>query len=237
MEKVIHRAETRGYADHGWLKTHHTFSFADYYDSRRMHFGALRVLNDDEVAPGEGFGTHPHDNMEIVSIPLSGALRHGDSMGNMQTLKPGEVQVMTAGTGLMHSEYNASDTEPVKFLQIWVLTDSRGHTPRYAQYELAPEHRNALRVIVAPEGCGSEHVGWIHQTAWFYTLGLDRDHVVNYRMNIHGHGAYLFVLEGRIEAAGEELGPRDGMGLWEVDEFLIRGTDRAELLIIEVPMI
>lgn len=142
MKKTIHRAATRGYADHGWLRTHHTFSFAGYYDPGRIHFGALRVLNDDTVAPGEGFGTHPHENMEIVSLVLSGALRHGDSMGNMQLLKPGELQVMTAGTGITHSEMNASREEPVKFLQIWVITDAEGHTPRYNQIELAPAKRN-----------------------------------------------------------------------------------------------
>ena len=150
MKKTIHRAATRGYADHGWLRTHHTFSFAGYYDPERIHFGALRVLNDDTVAPGEGFGTHPHDNMEIVSLVLSGALKHGDSMGNMQVLKPGELQVMTAGTGITHSEMNASREEPAKFLQIWVITDAEGHTPRYNQIELAPAKRNEFRLIVAP---------------------------------------------------------------------------------------
>lgn len=236
MKKTIHRADSRGYADHGWLRTHHTFSFAGYYDPRRMHFGALRVLNDDEVAPGEGFGAHPHDNMEIVTIPLCGMLKHGDSMGNIQTLSPGEIQVMTAGTGLMHSEYNASKTEVVKFLQIWVLTDAAGYTPRYEQVRLAPARRNVVRVIVAPEGHGSEHVGWIHQDAWFSTLELDRERETEYRLNTHGHGVYLFVLEGRIEAEGEELGPRDGMGIQDVDGFRIRGIERADLLLIELPM-
>ena len=202
MNKTIHRAESRGYADHGWLQTHHTFSFANYYDPRRVHFGALRVLNDDTVAPGEGFGTHPHDNMEIVSIALEGALRHGDSMGNMKVLRPGEIQVMSAGTGITHSEMNASETEPVKFLQIWVLTDAQDHTPRYNQVELAPAKRNVPHVIVAPEG----------------------------------RGAYVFVIEGSVEAAGEELGPRDGMGITGADEFPIKGGTDAKVLIIEVPM-
>ena len=204
MNKTIHRAESRGYADHGWLQTHHTFSFANYYDPRRVHFGALRVLNDDTVAPGEGFGTHPHDNMEIVSIALEGALRHGDSMGNMKVLRPGEIQVMSAGTGITHSEMNASETEPVKFLQIWVLTDAQDHTPRYNQVELAPAKRNVPHVIVAPEGRGGE--------------------------------AYVFVIEGSVEAAGEELGPRDGMGITGADEFPIKGETDAKVLIIEVPM-
>ena len=237
MNKTIHRAESRGYADHGWLQTHHTFSFANYYDPSRIHFGALRVLNDDTVAPGEGFGTHPHDNMEIVSIALEGALRHGDSMGNMKVLRPGEIQVMSAGTGITHSEMNASGTDSVKFLQIWVLTDAQNHTPRYNQVELAPAGRNALRVIVAPEGHGSEHVGWVHQDAWFSTLDLDKAHETEYRMHKHGHGAYVFVIEGRVEVAGEELGPRDGMGISDADGFLIKGESDARVLIIEVPMV
>lgn len=237
MKKVLHRAGTRGYADHGWLKTHHTFSFAGYYDPQRVHFGALRVLNDDTVAPGEGFGTHPHDNMEIVSLVLEGALKHGDSMGHMQVLKPGELQVMTAGTGITHSEMNASRDEPVKFLQIWVITDADGHTPRYNQIELAPARRNELRLIVAPEGRGGEHVGWIHQSAWFYTLDLDAGRDAEYRMNLHGDGAYVFVIGGTAEVDGVELGPRDGMGLWEADEFRIKASDDAKLLIIEVPML
>lgn len=236
MNKTIHRAETRGHANHGWLDTHHTFSFAGYYDPQRVHFGALRVLNDDTVAPGEGFGTHPHDNMEIVSIALEGALRHGDSMGNMQVLRPGEIQVMSAGTGITHSEMNASATEPVKFLQIWVLTDAQGHTPRYNQLELAPARRNELRTIVAPEGRGDEHVGWIHQDAWFSTLDLDKDHTVEYRMKTPGHGAYVFVIEGNVKLADEELGPRDGVGITDTDGFLIKGDTDARVLIIEVPM-
>ena len=236
MNKTIHRAETRGHANHGWLDTHHTFSFAGYYDPQRVHFGALRVLNDDAVAPGEGFGTHPHDNMEIVSIALEGALRHGDSMGNMQVLRPGEIQVMSAGTGITHSEINASATELVKFLQIWVLTDAQGHTPRYNQLELAPARRNELRTIVAPEGRGDEHVGWIHQDAWFSMLDLDKDHTVEYRMKTPGHGAYVFVIEGNVKLADEELGPRDGVGITDTDGFLIKGDTDARVLIIEVPM-
>ena len=214
MNKTIHRAQTRGHANHGWLDTYHTFSFAGYYDPRRIHFGALRVLNDDTVAPGEGFGTHPHDNMEIVSIALEGALRHGDSMGNMQELRPGEIQVMSAGTGITHSEMNASDTEPVKFLQIWVLTDAENHTPRYNQIRLAPAKRNELRTIVAPEGRGGENTGWLHQDAWFSTLDLDKGHDVEYRMHMPGNGAYVFVIEGLVEVDGEVLGRRDGMGVF-----------------------
>ena len=236
MNKTIHRAQTRGHANHGWLDTYHTFSFAGYYDPRRIHFGALRVLNDDTVAPGEGFGTHPHDNMEIVSIALEGALRHGDSMGNMQELRPGEIQVMSAGTGITHSEMNASDTEPVKFLQIRVLTDAENHTPRYNQIRLAPAKRNELRTIVAPEGRGGENTGWLHQDAWFSTLDLDKGHDVEYRMHTPGNGAYVFVIEGLAEVDGEVLGRRDGMGVWDTDGFGIRASADAQVLVIEVPM-
>ena len=221
MDKVLHRAATRGYADHGWLDTYHTFSFADYYEPKRIHFGALRVLNDDTVAPGEGFGTHPHANMEIVSIPLSGALRHRDSMGYVQELRPGGIQVMSAGTGITHSEFNASDTEPVKFLQIWVLPDARGHRPRYDQLTLAPAVRNELRPIVAPEGFGNEHVGWIHQRAWFHTLDLDAGRGADYRLRLFGDGVYLFVLEGCVETAGETLSRRDGLGICGAGELRI----------------
>ncbi|WP_295935717.1 pirin family protein [uncultured Alistipes sp.] len=236
MKKVIHRADTRGFADHGWLQTHHTFSFAGYYDPQRVHFGALRVLNDDVVAADEGFGTHPHDNMEIVSIVLSGALKHGDSMGNMKVLRPGEIQVMSAGTGITHSELNASETEPVAFLQIWVLTDRQAHEPRYNQVELVPAKRNELRTIVAPEGHADENMGWTYQDAWFHTLDLDKGHETEFRIRKHGHGAYVFVIEGEAEIAGEKLGPRDGIGISEADEFQIKASTDAQLLIIEVPM-
>lgn len=236
MTTIVHRAATRGYADHGWLRTRHTFSFAGYYDPGRMGFGALRVLNDDEVAAGEGFAAHPHADMEIVTFPLKGALLHGDSMGNVQTLRPGQIQVMTAGTGIVHSEYNASDREEVKFLQLWIETDRIGYTPRYELISLLHPKRNALRLIVAPEGCGSEHVGWIHQTAWLYTLDLDAGRVAEYRMNVRGNGAYVFVLEGEAEAAGEALRCRDGVGVRDADEFLIKAVTDVRLLIIDVPM-
>ena len=175
MKKVIHRAGTRGHSDHGWLDSYHTFSFADYHDPERIHFGALRVLNDDTVAGGEGFGAHPHDNMEIVSIPLEGELRHQDSMGHTSVLRTGEIQVMTAGTGIIHSEFNNSPDRPVKFLQIWVFPDRRGLPTRYEEITLAPARTNELRTIVAPEGNGSEHTAWIHQSAWFHTLNLEND--------------------------------------------------------------
>lgn len=236
MKKTIHYAATRGYANHGWLQSFHTFSFADYYNPQRIHFGALRVLNDDTIAGGQGFGTHPHDNMEIVTIPLGGVLEHKDSMGNTEQLRPGEIQVMSAGRGITHSEYNADPEVEAKILQIWVLSDARGHTPRYDTVTLSPQHRNSLRLIVAPEGMGSQHVGWIHQRAWFYTASLESGHSIEYKLNMKGHGVYLFVIEGRVSVDGSVLQRRDGIGIWETDSFYICAEADAELLLIEVPM-
>lgn len=237
MDKVIHRASTRGYADQGWLQTYHTFSFAGYYDPQRIHFGALRVLNDDTVAGGKGFGTHPHDNMEIVSIPLEGKLLHRDSMRHVETLVPGQIQVMSAGTGITHSEYNADPVRPVKFLQIWILTDRRDHRPRYKTVKLDPPEKNRLRLIVAPRGFGSsKHVGWLHQTAWFHTVAFDAGGEVEYPFNDRWNGVYIFVLAGSVEVDGEQLGPRDGMGVWNTERFTLRAVSQAEVLLIEVPM-
>ncbi len=236
MEKIIHRAVTRGYFDHGWLQTYHTFSFADYHNPQRMHFGALRVLNDDTVAGGEGFGSHPHDNMEIVSIPLSGELRHQDSMGYGEVLHPGEIQVMSAGTGIVHSEFNNLHDREVKFLQIWIFPDRDGLTPRYEQIRLAKAEPDRLRLIVAPEGHGGEHVGWIHQKAWLSTLDLTPDAEVTYELHSPNHGVYVFVLEGTVDAAGETLLQRDGMGIRQTERFMLRGGENSRVLLIEVPM-
>lgn len=236
MEKVIHRAATRGYFDHGWLQTFHTFSFADYYNPQRIHFGALRVLNDDSVAGGEGFGSHPHDNMEIVSIPLSGELRHEDSMGHGEVLRPGEIQVMSAGTGIVHSEFNNLPDREVKFLQIWIFPDRDGLTPRYEQIRLAKAEPDRLRPIVAPKGEGGEHVGWIHQKAWLSTLDLTSGAETDYELHGANHGVYLFMLEGVVEAAGETLRMRDGMGIRRTERVALRGIENSHLLLIEVPM-
>lgn len=236
MQKTVHRSTTRGHADHGWLDTWHTFSFADYYNPRRMHFGALRVLNDDRVAGGRGFGRHPHDNMEIVSIPLEGALRHGDSMGHTSVLHPGQIQVMSAGTGIVHSEMNDSHDRPVKFLQIWVLPNRMSLPPRYEQITLAPVEKDIPRLIVAPEGMGSESVGWIHQRAWFHTLEMTADARTEYTLQDPADGLYLFVLSGRAVVGEETLAARDGMGVWDTESILISAAEPADLLLIEVPM-
>ncbi|TXB61880.1 pirin family protein [Phaeodactylibacter luteus] len=234
MQKTIHRAGTRGHANHGWLNSHHSFSFASWYNPERMGFGLLRVLNDDEVAPGMGFGTHPHDNMEIVSIPLSGALEHQDSMGNKTIIRENEVQIMSAGTGVRHSEYNHSKEEGVKFLQIWVFPKARNIAPRYEQRVYRPEdRRNQLLTVVAPDEAGALK---INQDAWFSLGDFDAGQSVSYHLHQPGQGAYLFVLEGEVEVAGETLGRRDAIGLWGTAEVAVKAGAKAQFLLIEVPM-
>lgn len=235
MNKIIHRADSRGVADHGWLYSRHTFSFANYYNPERMGFGKLRVINDDTVKGGGGFGTHPHDNMEIVSVPLAGALRHRDSMGNTHVIRAGEVQIMSAGTGLTHSEYNDSASEPVNFLQIWVLPRQRNIEPRYGQkaFEHAGHH-NRFQTVVAPEQHG-EPV-WINQDAWFSLGDFDAGQTVRYAVKQPGNGIYLFVIEGDIEVAGETLGKRDAIGITDAGEAAISAAQDSRLLLIDVPM-
>jgi redox-sensitive bicupin YhaK (pirin superfamily) len=238
MKRVIHKAQSRGYADHGWLQTHHTFSFARYYDPTRINFGALRVLNDDIVAGGEGFGTHPHDNMEIVSIPLEGELRHGDSMGNGFVLREGQIQVMSAGGGITHSEFNNRHDRPVKFLQIWVFPDRNGHTPRYENLTLSPAGPGELRTLVTPEDKQEKGASWMHQQAWFHTLDLTAGGSYEYELRRRGNGLYVFVLDGAATVAGEDLSARDGIGVWDTDKVTLaaKGKSTAKLLLIDVPM-
>jgi len=235
MKKIVHRAETRGLADHGWLKSYHTFSFANYHNPERMRFGLLRVLNDDSVAAGEGFGKHPHDNMEIISIPLSGSLEHQDSMGNKIVIQPNEVQIMSAGTGVKHSEYNHSQTEDVKFLQIWVFPKEKNISPRYEQKVFSEQERkNQLKLVVSP---GREDGAlWINQDAYFSLGDLDQGTSLNYKIRKEGNGVYLFVLEGTIEAAGETLQRRDGLGVSETNSVDIKAGSAAKVLLMEVPM-
>ena len=202
--QLIHKAATRGHADHGWLRTNHTFSFADYYNPERIHFGALRVLNDDYIAGGMGFGTHPHDNMEIITIPLEGDLEHKDSMGNGTVIKHGDVQVMSAGTGITHSEYNHNKTKPVQLLQIWVFPNKRNVTPRYDQITLdVNERRNKLQQILSPN---SDDEGvWIHQDAWFHIGRFDQNFETTYTWKKQGNGVYVFVIKGDITVNGTAL--------------------------------
>jgi redox-sensitive bicupin YhaK (pirin superfamily) len=235
MKKILHRADTRGKAEHGWLHSRHTFSFADYYDPDRMRFGKLRVINDDVVEPGAGFATHPHDNMEIVSIPLAGALRHRDSMGHSHVIRKGEVQIMSAGTGLTHSEYNDSDRDSVNFLQIWVLPKDRGIAPRYGQMDFEPAaRRNRFQVVVSPRM--PREGNWINQDAYFSLADITAGEQIHYDLNQTGNGVYLFVVDGDVQVAGETLGRRDGVGLSGTATVTLRATSNTELLAIEIPM-
>jgi len=233
---VLHKAETRGNANHGWLNSYHTFSFANYYNPERMHFGVLRVLNDDTVSAGKGFGTHPHDNMEIISIPLEGDLEHKDSMGNTTVIRNGDVQVMSAGTGIYHSEYNKNSDKLVKFLQIWVFPNKKNVTPRYDQITLnLADRHNKLQQILSPN-TDDEGV-WIHQNAWFHLGALDKGFQTDYKIKGgKGNGVYAFVLSGEISIGDQKLGPRDGYGLWDTESFSIQADTNAELLLMEVPM-
>lgn len=232
---VIHRAATRGDANHGWLHSRHTFSFANYYDPERVHFGALRVLNDDEVAGGMGFGTHPHDNMEIVSIPLEGDLEHKDSMGNTTVIRKGDIQVMSAGTGIRHSEYNRNKDQAVKFLQIWILPGERNVTPRYGQQSLNEKDRhNRLQQVLSPDRAGPGV--WIHQDAWFHMGNFDKDHTENYTLRKKGNGIYVFVLSGDLQVNEEQLHARDGYGIWNVESLKLKALSNCEVLVMEVPM-
>ncbi len=235
MKTTLHRANSRGLAEHGWLTSRHTFSFADYYEPSRMNFGLLRVLNDDIVAGGGGFGTHPHNNMEIISIPLSGALAHRDSMGHTSVISSGDVQIMSAGSGLRHSEFNHSRDEQINFLQIWIYPKERDIEPRYGQRAYSPaERKNRFQVVVSPKQ--SEETLWINQDAQLALASSDAGSTTEYILSNAAHGAYLFVIEGSVEVAGEQLGRRDAIGIEGVDRFSVTATTDAELLVIEVPM-
>ncbi|MEP7167997.1 MAG: pirin family protein [Bacteroidota bacterium] len=235
MKTVIHKSDSRGHADHGWLNTYHSFSFANYHNSDKVHFGMLRVLNDDYVAEGMGFGTHPHDNMEIVTIVTSGALEHRDSMGNTAVIKPNEVQIMSAGTGITHSEYNHSKTEPVKLFQIWVFPKERNIKPRYDQKLFsAEEKKNKLLTVVSPSKENS--AVWINQDAWFSLGSLEKNKSIEYNLHKKGNGVYVFVIEGEITAGEIDLGKRDGVGISDADKFNVTAKTNADVLLIEIPM-
>ncbi len=235
MKTIFHKASERGHADHGWLNAHHSFSFASYDDPSKVHFGLLRVLNDDIVAPGMGFGMHPHDNMESVTIPLSGTLEHKDSMGNIGTIKPNEIQAMSAGSGLMHSEYNHSKTEPINLLQIWVFPKERNITPRYDQRVFSAEDKNGkFKTIVAP--VKADDVMWINQDAYFSLGKFTAGNTIDYSIRNKGNGAYIFLIEGEAKIEGQNLNKRDAIGIWETDKISISTNADTEILIIDVPM-
>lgn len=232
---VLHKAGTRGDANHGWLQSKHSFSFANYYNPERMNFGVLRVLNDDTVAAGMGFGTHPHSDMEIISIPLEGDLKHVDSTGRSEIIKQGDVQVMSAGSGIHHSEMNANRDKEVKFLQIWIMPKKRSVEPRYQQITLkkAVQH-NKLMQILSPDP--DDDGVWIHQDAWFHLGNLDKGTELGYNIKKSGNGVYVFVLEGDVTVNGQTLNKRDGYGLWDIESLDIKADSDAELLLMEVPM-
>lgn len=235
MKTILHKAETRGHANHGWLDSHHTFSFAGYYDPSRVNFGALRVLNDDVVKGGAGFGRHPHDNMEIVSIPLSGALEHGDNVGGHGVIRAGEVQIMSAGSGITHSEKNASATETVNFLQVWVFPKMRDIQPRYDQKLFPAEDRiNKFQIVVSPQKDGKSL--WINQDAWFALGKLAAGSSTDYAFNRKKSGVYAFVIEGSVTINGEKLNKRDGLGVWDTDKLTVVADSNSEVLLMEVPM-
>jgi quercetin 2,3-dioxygenase len=236
MKTILHLAATRGHASHGWLDSWHTFSFGQYHDPERVHFGALRVLNDDTVAPGGGFGKHPHDNMEIISIPLEGDLEHGDSMGNTAVIKQGDVQIMSAGTGVVHSEKNRNSNLPVKFLQIWVFPNQQNVEPRYDQKNFSPEDKkNQLLTVVSPVGTSDGGVQ-IHQDAWFSLGTLEKGTELTYVLKKEGNGVYAFLLEGQVLINEIKLNRRDGLGITEENTLFVTANTDAELLLMEVPM-
>ncbi|HOP03873.1 MAG TPA: pirin family protein [Tenuifilaceae bacterium] len=236
MKTIFHKASSRGDANHGWLHSRHTFSFANYYNPERIHFGALRVLNDDFVAPGEGFGTHPHDNMEIVSIPLEGDLEHRDSMGNISVIKHGDIQVMSAGSGITHSEYNKNNDKPVKFLQIWIFPNKKNVTPRYDQITLnANDRHNKFQQILSPNP--DDEGVWIHQNAWFHLGRFYEGVSTEYKLKLNGNGIYIFVIKGDFSVEEFELGERDGVEITESNSIkIVSKSAESEMLIMEVPM-
>ena len=235
MNTVIHKAATRGNANHGWLNSYHTFSFANYNNPERMNFGLLRVLNDDSVQGGMGFGTHPHDNMEIVSIPLEGNLEHKDSMGNTTVIKQGDVQAMSAGTGVTHSEYNKNGDKEVKFLQIWIFPNKKNVIPKYDQISLKDiAKENAFYQILSPNK-GDQGV-WIHQDAWFHLGEFTKETSETYQIKKEGNGVYAFILEGEATINDQTLSKRDGMGIWNTDSIQIKANPQARILLMEVPM-
>jgi redox-sensitive bicupin YhaK (pirin superfamily) len=235
MKTIFHKSEGRGHADHGWLNTYHSFSFASYYDPQKVHFGALRVLNDDTVQGGQGFGRHSHDNMEIVSIPLSGDLQHQDSTGRSQIIKQGDIQIMSAGRGIEHSEKNANDDKEVKFFQIWVYPKVKDITPRYDQKSFSTDTRkNRWQTIVAPD---NKEAVFINQDAWFCLGNLDKNLSLPYQLHNPDNGVYLFVIKGKLEVDGQILNSRDALAIWETPSFNIQAQEDSEVLLIEVPMI
>ena len=235
MKSIYHNASSRGHAAHGWLDTYHTFSFANYYDPKRIHFGALRVLNDDTIAGGKGFDMHPHDNMEIITIPLKGSIEHKDSMNNSSVISQGEIQVMSAGTGILHSEYNHEREKDLQLLQIWIFTNKKNVEPRYQQISIKNiEKENQLFQILSPE---PKNDGvWIYQDAWFHLGYLEKNWQGTYQLKGKNHGVYAFVIDGNISIENQTLNKRDGLGIWDTQALQIKSESKSTLLLMEVPM-
>ena len=232
---IIHKANTRGHADHGWLNAYHSFSFASYHNPERMHFGVLRVLNDDTVAGGMGFGKHPHDNMEIITIVFEGELKHQDSMGNSAVIKAGDIQVMSAGTGIQHSEINNLPDVPVRLLQIWLFPIIKNVTPRYQQISLnKSDRKNNLQQVLSPNE--NDEGVWIHQNAWFYLSELESDKEVTHSLKQKTNGVYIFVLSGNIQVNGEVLEQRDAIAISDTELITIKAVKNSEFLVMDLPM-
>lgn len=235
MNTAFHEASSRGFAIHGWLTTHHSFSFASYYDPARMGFGALRVLNDDVIAPGSGFGKHPHDNMEIITIPLSGSLKHEDSMGNSAVIETGEVQVMSAGTGVEHAEWNASESDELTLLQIWILSEKRGVAPRYDQHRFdTAKYHNTFLSVVGP--MGDEETLGIYQDARISLGRFEAGKEEVYRLKSPAHGVYFFIIDGEGNIESQKVQRRDALGVWNTTEVHVSSQTELFLLAVEVPM-
>jgi redox-sensitive bicupin YhaK (pirin superfamily) len=235
MKSILHTADSRGLADHGWLTSRHTFSFAGYHDPERVQFGLLRVLNDDIVKAGKGFGMHPHDNMEIISIPLQGALEHKDSMGTGSVIRTHDVQIMSAGTGVYHSEFNHSHTDSVNFLQIWIFPKERNIEPRYQQMTFLPESmHNRFQLVVSPKKDNSSL--WINQDAYISLGNFDNDRNIHYTFYREGNGLYLFLIDGEVDIGDDKLRTRDGIGIWDTNGLSMHFRKDSRVLLLEVPM-
>lgn len=235
METVFHSSSSRGFANHGWLVAKHSFSFASWHNPERVHFGALRVLNDDTVSGGTGFGTHPHDNMEIITIPLSGAIKHQDSMGNSSIIQTGEIQVMSAGAGVEHSEFNPLKEEELKLFQLWIFPNKKNVAPRYDQFAIDKKGmKNAFLQLVSPN---QEDAGtWIHQEAWISMAEMDENTTLTYQTHREGNGVYFMQVEGNTMIGKQQLSDRDALGVWDINQVEVTANTKGKILAIEVPM-
>lgn len=235
MKTLLHKSETRGHENNGWLNAYHSFSFANYHDPKRMNFGVLRVLNDDTIANGKGFGMHPHDNMEIITIPLEGDLEHKDSMDNVGIIKQSEIQVMSAGAGIYHSEYNRNADKDLKLLQIWVIPNTRNVKPRYDQISLKDiEKHNSFFQILSPNK--DDKGVWIHQDAWFSLGNFETGKLENYSLHKKSNGVYIFIIEGKVCIENQELSRRDAIGIWDVENITLNSVTKSRILLMEVPI-